>query len=408
MLDLRRGDGSRTRRPARGPVHRRDRAGARRSRATSPRRSRHRARRRRRRASPRPTWSSSASYRTADGAPGLHRAARLRRARGTPTASASVWCARRAHFMVRAMRAERAGHRRRAISSVIADRDRRRLRRQDHGLPGAGRAGCCRASPAARCKMVMTREEVFRPPARPRARRSRVKIGARSATARITAAEAWLTYEAGAFPGSPVAPGAMTCSAATTSPNVRIDGYDVVVNKPKVAAYRAPGAPQAALRGRVRDRRAGREAGHRPDRAAAEERRAGGHAARSTAPTFRAIGLRRMPARRRRRIRTTRRRCGPNQGRGVAAGFWFNVGVQSSAAVHVNEDGSVPLVEGTPDIGGSRAVDGDDGGRDARHALASVQPTVVDTDPASASPTSPAAAAPPSPPAGGGRGLRAT
>ena len=30
-------------------------------------------------------------------------------------------------------------------------------------------------------------------------------------------------------------------------PNYRIDGYDVVVNKPKVAAYRAPGAPISAF-----------------------------------------------------------------------------------------------------------------------------------------------------------------
>ena len=42
-------------------------------------------------------------------------------------------------------------------------------------------------------------------------------------------------------------------------------------------------------------------------------------------------------------------------GRGVAAGFWFNVGMQSSAEVHINEDGTVQVIEGNPDIGGSRA-----------------------------------------------------
>ena len=46
---------------------------------------------------------------------------------------------------------------------------------------------------------------------------------------------------------------------------------------------------------------------------------------------------------------------GPNQGRGVAAGFWFNGGMISSATVIVNEDGTVNVVEGNPDIGGSRA-----------------------------------------------------
>jgi CO/xanthine dehydrogenase Mo-binding subunit len=46
---------------------------------------------------------------------------------------------------------------------------------------------------------------------------------------------------------------------------------------------------------------------------------------------------------------------GPNQGRGVASGFWFNAGGESSATVNVNEDGTVVVVTGHPDIGGSRA-----------------------------------------------------
>jgi CO/xanthine dehydrogenase Mo-binding subunit len=46
----------------------------------------------------------------------------------------------------------------------------------------------------------------------------------------------------------------------------------------------------------------------------------------------------------------------PGHGRGVAAGFWFNVGAESSsAAAHVGEDGTVTLISGNPDIGGSRA-----------------------------------------------------
>src|SRR5258708_8717133 len=45
----------------------------------------------------------------------------------------------------------------------------------------------------------------------------------------------------------------------------------------------------------------------------------------------------------------------PNQGRGIASGYWHNAGGESSAAVHVNEDGTVTVTEGHPDIGGSRA-----------------------------------------------------
>ena len=46
---------------------------------------------------------------------------------------------------------------------------------------------------------------------------------------------------------------------------------------------------------------------------------------------------------------------GPNQGRGVASGYWFNAGGESSAQVNINEDGTVVVVTGHPDIGGSRA-----------------------------------------------------
>src|SRR5258708_12228283 len=59
----------------------------------------------------------------------------------------------------------------------------------------------------------------------------------------ITAAEATLKYQAGAFAGSPVGPGCMAAFAMYDLKNVTITGYDVVSNRPKVAAYRAPGAP---------------------------------------------------------------------------------------------------------------------------------------------------------------------
>ena len=39
----------------------------------------------------------------------------------------------------------------------------------------------------------------------------------------------------------------MCCLACYRIPNFLIEAYDVVVNKPKVAAYRAPGSPMAAF-----------------------------------------------------------------------------------------------------------------------------------------------------------------
>ena len=93
-------------------------------------------------------------------------------------------------------------------------------------------------------KMVMNRDEVFRATGPTSGAAMWVKIGA-TKEGRITAAEAVLKYQAGAFAGSPVQLGAMCAFAPYDLENVKTVGYDVVVNRPKVAAYRAPGAPIA-------------------------------------------------------------------------------------------------------------------------------------------------------------------
>ncbi|MCX7671316.1 MAG: molybdopterin-dependent oxidoreductase, partial [Anaerolineae bacterium] len=46
---------------------------------------------------------------------------------------------------------------------------------------------------------------------------------------------------------------------------------------------------------------------------------------------------------------------GPNQGRGISAGFWFNFGGNTCVTLNINTDGTVSVTEGNPDIGGSRA-----------------------------------------------------
>jgi CO/xanthine dehydrogenase Mo-binding subunit len=44
-------------------------------------------------------------------------------------------------------------------------------------------------------------------------------------------------------------------------------------------------------------------------------------------------------------------KLGKNQGRGVASGYWFNGGGESSATIQVNADGTVLVATGSPDIG---------------------------------------------------------
>ncbi|MCH8168583.1 MAG: xanthine dehydrogenase family protein molybdopterin-binding subunit, partial [Proteobacteria bacterium] len=90
-------------------------------------------------------------------------------------------------------------------------------------------------------KMAMSRGEVLRATGPASGSHMRVKIGAMR-DGRITAGEAEIYYQAGAFPGSPIGPATMTTFACYDVEAVNVIAYDVVSNRPKVAAYRAPGA----------------------------------------------------------------------------------------------------------------------------------------------------------------------
>jgi CO/xanthine dehydrogenase Mo-binding subunit len=201
-------------------------------------------------------------------------------------------------------------------------------------------------------KIVMTREEVFRATGPTSGGVVEVRLGAKR-DGTIVAADLVLKYQAGAFPGSPVQPGCMCAFAMYDLRNVHIAGYDVVSNRPKVAAYRAPGAPISSFGVESCLDELARELGIDPltlrEKNAAKEGTKAVHG-----PTWTNIGyldtLAAAKAHPNYQIP-----LGPNQGRGVACGFWFNVGGESSAQVHVNEDGSVSVASGSPDIGGSRA-----------------------------------------------------
>jgi CO/xanthine dehydrogenase Mo-binding subunit len=71
---------------------------------------------------------------------------------------------------------------------------------------------------------------------------------------------------------------------------------------------------------------------------------------------------------------------GPNRGRGTASGFWFNVGLRSSVSVTVQPDGTVSLIEGSTDIGGTRASLAMQLAETIGVAYEDVKPSVVDTD----------------------------
>jgi len=202
-------------------------------------------------------------------------------------------------------------------------------------------------------KMVMTREEVFRASGPTSGSSMRVKLGA-TRDGRIVAADATFALQAGAFPGSPVGPASMCSFACYDIDNVKVEGFDVVSNRPKVAAYRAPGAPISAWAVESTIDILAQELGMDPIdlrlRNAAKE-----GTKTHYGPTFNRIGLVEAleAAKASEHYRSPPR---PGTARGVAAGFWFNVGADSSAAAHVGEDGTVTVISGNPDIGGSRAA----------------------------------------------------
>ncbi len=201
-------------------------------------------------------------------------------------------------------------------------------------------------------KIVMTREEVFRATGPTSGGTIEVKIGAKK-DGTISGAKALLKFQAGAFPGSPVQPGCMTCFAMYDLKDVAITGFDVVSNRPKVAAYRAPGAPISTFATEsVLDELARKlnidPIDFRLKNAAKDGTKA------AYGPTFVNIGyIETLEAAKRHPNYNIP--LGPNQGRGVASGFWFNIGGESSGAVHIAEDGTAVVMSGNPDIGGSRA-----------------------------------------------------
>ena len=225
-------------------------------------------------------------------------------------------------------------------------------------------------------KMAMNREEVMRASGPTSGSAMWVKMGATN-DGKIVAGEAVLYYQAGAFPGAPVGPGCMTAFAPYDCENVKIDGYDVVSNRPKCVAYRAPGAPISEYAVECVVNELAEKLGVDP-LALREQNAAKEGTQAAYGPKFGPVGyLDCLEAAK--SGDHYQSKLGPNQGRGISSGFWFNIGGESCADVIVNEDGSVTVAEGSPDIGGSRASMAIMAAETLGIAYEKVKPQVVDT-----------------------------
>ena len=202
-------------------------------------------------------------------------------------------------------------------------------------------------------KLVMSRSEVLRATGPTASASMDVKIGMKK-NGKMTAASAVFRMQGGAFPGMAPTGMALECAFANYQlPAVHHIGYDVLSNRPKSAAYRAPGSPMAAFAVESLVDELCRELNLDPiDVRLLNGSKEGSKS--SFGPTFRRIGL----------IETLEAakshpnldvELGPNQGRGIASGYWMNHGGETSISMALGEDGTVTLSIGTPDIGGSRA-----------------------------------------------------
>src|SRR6478609_1476173 len=161
-------------------------------------------------------------------------------------------------------------------------------------------------------KMVMTREEVMRATGPTSGSKSTVKIGAKK-DGTIVAAQGTFYLQAGAFPGSPIRAYAVECVLDELAEALKMDPLELRLKNAAREGTKAAHGPVYPRIGYAETLEAARDSEH------------------YKAP------------------------LGKLQGRGVASGYWFNAGGESSAQVNVTEDGNVVVTTGHPDIGGSRA-----------------------------------------------------
>jgi CO/xanthine dehydrogenase Mo-binding subunit len=200
-------------------------------------------------------------------------------------------------------------------------------------------------------KITLTRNEVFRATGPVSGTKSRIKIGAKK-DGTITAADAELIFQTGAFTGSMFVNAPQAMFTRYNLKNVKTVSYEVVSNRPKVNSFRAPCVPQVVfgVEGVIDD--LARKIGMDPIDFRLKNAATEGYKT-IYGETFGPIGF----------VETLKaaKACDhynspvpPGQGRGVAAGFWFNRGGETTGTLNIAIDGSVTLILGTSDVAGSR------------------------------------------------------
>ena len=227
-------------------------------------------------------------------------------------------------------------------------------------------------------KVTMTRIEVMEASGPTSGSYMKVKMGVTN-DGKMTAAHADLRFEAGAFPGSPVGAAAQCIFSPYDIANIVIDAYDVVDNKPKTTAYRAPGAPLGSFAAETIIDEFCEQLGmdvidFRILNAAREgTRRASG----TINPIIGAIETAQAAKDHSHYAESLE---GKWRGRGVASGFWINGAGPACATANLNYDGTVNLIIGSMDIGGTRPAAAQQFAEVLGIPVEDVNPQVGDTD----------------------------
>lgn len=227
-------------------------------------------------------------------------------------------------------------------------------------------------------QVLMSRADVFEATGPTPGSYMKVKLGA-TKEGKLVAGDAWIAFEAGAYTGSPIGPGCMCVFACYDIPHARVEGFDVCVNKPRTNAYRAPGSTQVAFATESLIDEIARKlniepADFRLQNAAKEGTR------RVDGPVFGRIGMVETVEAIKNSDHYQTPLEGKHRGRGIASGFWFNAGLKSTVSATVNLNGTVSLVEGSPDIGGTRTSIAMQLAETLGITAEDVNPQVADTD----------------------------
>ncbi len=274
-------------------------------------------------------------------------------ARWEPDGRLSVWCSSQGHFAVRSQTA--------SLMAIPASKVKVYPMEIGGGFGGKTTvylepvaALLSKKTGGLPVKMYMKRDEVFEGSGPAPGSYCKVKMGA-TKDGKIVAGKAIVAMEAGGYPGSAVGAGVECIFGPYEIENIQIDGYDVVVNRPKSCAYRAPGAPQVAFAAENVVNELADKLGIDPLEFRLNNAAKKGSIRRDGKVLNVVIGCEETVLAAKNHAHYKSPLPGKNRGRGVASGYWMNGGGPSSCTLTLVEDGTVKLIEGSPDIGGSRA-----------------------------------------------------